>query len=262
LAAGDNPAPHLQCALAVAHADVALALRRLSHHAEALVQARQTLDLVAALLCRWPGNSVLLSSPRLHGKNLHPGLAFRSEQQDAVLAAFRRGFAGAQRTAAKDATIQPAQQDWARYCSEMGVVNFFLGEMTSASEQAQNARTLWQQLKDREPTNTFYGTQLTRAGLVLATFRILNRQPEPAIAASLRALQFAPDSIEAQALLAMSYLFAGQEEPARAILSRNKELKVGPSETFAAAVLDDVRRLRDAEQPKVDLERLQDLLRE
>ncbi|HXJ61738.1 MAG TPA: protein kinase, partial [Verrucomicrobiae bacterium] len=100
LAAGDNPAPHLQCALAVAHADVALALRRLSHHAEALVQARQTLDLVAALLCRWPGNSVLLSSPRLHGKNLHPGLAFRSEQQDAVLAAFRRGFAGAQRTAA------------------------------------------------------------------------------------------------------------------------------------------------------------------
>src|SRR5204863_9269543 len=89
LAAGDNPAPHLQCALAVAHADVALAFRRLSHHDEALVQARQTLDLVAALLSRWPGNSVLLSSPRLHGKNLHANFAFRSEQQDAVLTAFR-----------------------------------------------------------------------------------------------------------------------------------------------------------------------------
>src|SRR5262249_5883573 len=122
--------------------------------------------------------------PRLPGKNLHANLVFRSEQQDAVLAAFRRGFAGAKRTAAKDSTNQPAQEDWARYCSEMGVVNFFLGEMTAASEHAQNALMLWQQLKDREPTNAFYGAQLTRAGLVLATFRILNRQPEPAIAAS------------------------------------------------------------------------------
>ena len=119
----------------------------------------------------------------------------------------------------------------------------------------------WQKLSQAAPTNAFYRTRLLRASVALATFQILNRQPQAAIATSLHALQLDNSMVEFRALLAIGYCLNGQKNEANAILLENKDLKVGPTQTFTEAVLDDLHRLAERGIIHPDLGKIEKLMK-
>ena len=86
----------LQFGLALSHAKVAVACRRLSRTNEALVEARLTLDLLGDMASRWPGNFILTEGPRAREGNIRYKLRIKPDQQEDFRATFTQGFDASQ----------------------------------------------------------------------------------------------------------------------------------------------------------------------
>jgi tetratricopeptide (TPR) repeat protein len=240
----DTNAADFQYELAVAHANVAVALRRLSRHDEALVEARNFLRIFADLVSRWPGNFAFLEVPHTGLRNNNHRALLTPDQRDDVGAAFKKGFDEAKSRAARNLQDRRRQEEWANYCSEMAVFSLFFGDVSEVLIHAENAVAASRNLSLLAPTYAGYKTQLARAYLALAAYQLLNRQASAAIQSSRHGLRLDPSSLECQAILAMGYLLDHQGEPARAILLANKDRTVAYQQTFSDAIMDELRRFR------------------
>jgi tetratricopeptide (TPR) repeat protein len=245
LASRDTNAVSLQYALALAHANVAATLRRLERPADALAEARLTLDLLAERASCWPGNFVLTEGPGVREGNLRYKLRLGPDQQEDFRATFSQGFDEVKAATSADVKNPAVREQWGTYCAEKAVFALFYSDVAEAADSSRRAVEVWQRLGEAAPANTTYRTQLLRSYLALGAFQILNRQPHKTVEAARSALQLDPTRAEADAFLVLGHLAAGQYDKARTILMEHKDLKVGPKRTFAAAVLEDLRRLKD-----------------
>jgi tetratricopeptide (TPR) repeat protein len=96
----------------------------------------------------------------------------------------------------------------------------------------------------------------------LGTCQLYNRKPREAIAASLKALELAPDNaVLIKTNLAHGYLFDNQFEKAKAIYLENKDAKFRDSgQTFSNEVLDDFKQFREAGLTYPDMEKIEALI--
>jgi tetratricopeptide (TPR) repeat protein len=98
--------------------------------------------------------------------------------------------------------------------------------------------------------------------LDLGWYQLFNRKPREAIAASLKALELAPDdAIVIKTNLAHGYLFDNQFDKAKTIYLENKNAKLRDGKrTFSQATLDDFKELQDAGITHPDMEKIKALL--
>jgi tetratricopeptide (TPR) repeat protein len=97
--------------------------------------------------------------------------------------------------------------------------------------------------------------------VALAWYDLLNRRPQQAIEASLKALEWSPsDTVTIKANLAHAYLLDNQFDKAKAIYLQNKDGKLDNERTFRQAVLDDFKELQDAGITHPDMEKIKALL--
>jgi Flp pilus assembly protein TadD len=105
-----------------------------------------------------------------------------------------------------------------------------------------------------DPTNGEYYSDL-------GWYQLFNRKPRESIAASLKALELAPDdSVLIKGNLAHGYLFDNQFDKAKAIYLENKESKIDYERSFTQAVLDDFKELEEAGVTHPDMEKIKALL--
>jgi hypothetical protein len=98
--------------------------------------------------------------------------------------------------------------------------------------------------------------------LSLAWYRLFDRNPHEAIAASLKALELSPhNAAMIKVTLAHGYLFDNQFDKAKAIYLENKNAKLRDDErTFSQVVLDDFKELQEAGVTHPDVEKIKALL--
>jgi tetratricopeptide (TPR) repeat protein len=202
---------------------------------------------------RWPGNLVLMEGPRGREGNIRYKLRIGPDQQEDFRATFAQGFDAVKTSPATDSRNPLLTEQWGSYCSEKAVFALFYGDLAEAVDYAQKAADIWQKLSRAAPANTDYKTRLLRAYLALGAFQLLNRQPPEAVKTAQLALQLDPTGAEFKALLALGFLFDGRYEKARGILLDNKDLQVGPRQTFPEAVREDLRRLREKGLTQLDM---------
>jgi nitrogen fixation-related uncharacterized protein len=99
-----------------------------------------------------------------------------------------------------------------------------------------------------------------RACLALGVFQLFDRQSQEAVKTSQLALRLDPTRAEFKALLALGFLFGDHYNEAHRILLDNRDLKVGPRQTFPEAVLEDLRRLREKELTHLDMVKIEQRL--
>jgi tetratricopeptide (TPR) repeat protein len=257
LAGRDTNAAALQYGLALSHANVAVALRRLSRPDEALAEARQTLDLLSDMTSRWPGNFVLAEGPRAREGNIRSKLQLSPEQREDFRAIFAQGFDTFQ--AARAADSKNAEL-WGYYCSERAVFAMFYDDIGKAVDYAQKAVGVWQDLSRAASANMVCQQRLMQAYLALGAFHLLNRQPQETIRISQLALRRNPVRVDFDALLVLGYLFADQYDKARSVALEHKDLKVSPWQTFGEAVLKDLHRLGEKGLTQLDMARIEQRL--
>jgi tetratricopeptide (TPR) repeat protein len=257
LASRDTNAAALQYGLALSHANVAVALRRLSRTDEALAEARQTLDLLGDMASRWPGNFVLTEGPSAREGNLRSRLLISLDQRGDFRAIFVQGFDAIQ---GSGAAVSKNAELWGSYCSERAVLALFIDDIGKAVEHGQRAVSVWQTLTQTTPADPEVRTRLVRTYLALGAFQLFNRQPQETIRTCQLALGLDPRRADFNALLVMGYLCAGQEDRALSILLEYNDIKVSPWQTFSKAVFEDLRRLREKGLTQVDVARLEQRL--
>jgi tetratricopeptide (TPR) repeat protein len=257
LASRDTNAAALRYGLALSHANVAVALRRLSRTDEALAEARQTLDLLGDMASRWPGNFVLTEGPRAREGNIRSKLQISPDRRGDFRITFVQGFDTIQASGAADSKNAEL---WGCYCSEGAVLALFFDDIGKAVDHGQKAVGVWQNLSRAAPTNPEFQTRLMRAYLALGAFQLLNRQPQETIRTCQLAHRLDPARADFNALLVLGCLFADQYDEARSVLLEYKDLKVSPWQTFPEAVLEDLRRLREKGLTALDMARVEQRL--
>jgi tetratricopeptide (TPR) repeat protein len=257
LASRDTNAAALQYGLALSHANVAVALRRLSRTDEALAEARQTLDLLGDMASRWPGNFILTEGPRAREGNIRSKLQISPDQREDFRAIFVQGF---------DAIQPPGSANsknaelWGYYCSERAVFALFYDDIGKAVDNGQKAVGVWQNLSRAAPANPEFQTRLMRAYVALGAFQLLNRQPQETIRTCQLVRRRDRARADFNALLVLGCLCADQYDEALSVLLEHKDLKVSPWQTFPEAVLEDLRRLREKGLTQSDMARVEQRL--
>jgi tetratricopeptide (TPR) repeat protein len=257
LASRDTNAAALQYGLALSHAHVAVALRRLARTDDALAAARQTLDLLGNMASRWPGNFVLTEGPRAREGNIRSKLQISPDQREDFRTAFAQGFDAIQASGTADSKHAEV---WGCYCSERAVLALFYDDVGKAVDHAQKAASVWQDLLRTAPGNGEFQTRLMQSYLALGAFQLLNRQPQETIRTCQLARRLDPARADFNALLVLGCLFADQYDQARNVLLEHKNLKVSPWQTFPEAVLEDLRRLRAKGLTQLDMVRVEQRL--
>jgi tetratricopeptide (TPR) repeat protein len=245
---GDTNATDLQYKLVHSYSQVAVALWRLSRREQAMVEAMNGLGIIEALVARWPKNFVFWEVPPNGEKNMRGKIPLSPNQLDDLGAILRWGQSAVKREA-RNVTDPMRQEQWGSVCSMIAMVYLLAGNITEAMVHAQHAVGVWESLSQTSPTNLLYKARLAHAYVGLAAFQLWNRQSPAAINTTLRGLQLDPAMVEFKAILAMACFCSGQYERARAVLRENKDLQVGPNQSFPEAVLDDLRRFHDRGLP-------------
>jgi len=91
------------------------------------------------LASRWPRNFAFLEGPRAAEKDVNLQVSLSPEQRDEVSAAFKRGFQAAQKRFERDMEDAKLQEEFGGYCSEMAVLNLWLGDVAETVIHADNA---------------------------------------------------------------------------------------------------------------------------
>ena len=243
LAQRGSRAASLQIALALAHARLAATLEHLAQREEALNEARYALRTLRPLVSRWPGNMALLEMPVQNDSN--PGVlsAMTSVQHAEFALAFKRGFEAAHPRKAAAPSDQSIQDDWANYCSEMAVLNLWQRDIAGAALQAEKAMKVRHELFRDNPSDL--KSQLVEASISLCALQILNHQVPAAIKTAREGILLQPDAVALKGLLVISHLLRGEFDQAQPLLLENKNLQVGPRQTFAEAGLENLVQLRE-----------------
>ena len=253
LANRDTNAAALQFSLALSHANVAAALRRISRPEDALAQARKG----STCWGTWPraGREISCSwkAPRGREGNIRYKLRIGPGQQEDFRAVFAQGFDAAKTASATDSKNPLLAEQWGSFCSEKAVFALFYGDVAETVDYAQKAADTWRTLSRAAPTNTEYKARLMQACLALGAFQLINQQPQETVKTSQFALKLDPTQAEFKALLVLGFLFDDHYDKARGILLDNRDLKVGPRQTFPEAVLEDLRRLREKGLTQLDM---------
>ena len=257
----DTNAVYPQYGLALAHANVAVALQHRSRNAEALSAARNAFHIIVTLVSRWPGNLALLEWPGASENNLGARLALDPIHRDDLVAVFERGFEGARSRAFRNPADTKGREEWGCYCSEMAVCQLLAADKEQSVPHAKEALGVWQKLAKAAPANQFYNAQLRQAYVALGVFQLLNRQSDGAMKSTRQGLKLDPPMVECDAIIALGYLCGDQYQEARPILLKNKDYKVGPTgKAFAEEVRDDFCRLRERGLTRVELKKIDKLL--
>jgi uncharacterized protein YecT (DUF1311 family) len=95
----------------------------------------------------------------------------------------------------------------------------------------------------------------------LGWYQLFNRKPHESIAASLKALELAPDdAVLIKGNLAHAYLFDNQFDKAKALYLENRVAKINDERSFAQAVLDDFKELEEAGITHPDIQKIKAVL--
>jgi hypothetical protein len=95
----------------------------------------------------------------------------------------------------------------------------------------------------------------------MSWLELLDRRPREAVSAALKGLEADPTLVSIEVNLAHGYLLDDQVEKATAIYVENKDVILEGTRTFADAVRDDFKLLREKGITHPDMDRIEQLLR-